>query len=200
MADFNPYVDQLDMDLWRRLCAREGTLRRYKKGECFLRSGAVARRMGLVERGYFKYTVTDAAGGEHISGFAFPRTLVGDYLSTTRQTPALARVVAVADSEVLECSGSAFCRILREDPELHLRVADALFRQAYGLYLDTHRLSPKERYVRLLRQCPGILQSITLRELASYLQITPTHLSRLRREITFAPAPTAKGGRQGGRS
>ncbi|TGX96558.1 Crp/Fnr family transcriptional regulator, partial [Bacteroides muris (ex Afrizal et al. 2022)] len=30
-----------------------------------------------------------------------------------------------------------------------------------------------------------LLQDITLKDLASYLQITPTYLSRIRKEITF---------------
>ncbi len=48
---------------------------------------------------------------------------------------------------------------------------------------DLYRQTSKERYVELLNHCPDIFQHITLKELASYLQITPTHLSRIRKEI-----------------
>ena len=26
MANFNPYIDKIDMDFWRELCAKEGKL------------------------------------------------------------------------------------------------------------------------------------------------------------------------------
>lgn len=31
MADFNSYIDKIDMNFWRELCAKEGKLCLYKK-------------------------------------------------------------------------------------------------------------------------------------------------------------------------
>ncbi len=35
MANFNPYIDKIDMDFWRELCTKEGKLCHYKKGSIF---------------------------------------------------------------------------------------------------------------------------------------------------------------------
>lgn len=55
-------------------------------------------------------------------------------------------------------------------------------------YLDMFRLTPEERYQKLLERCPDLLQQVSLREIASYLGITPTHMSRIRRRLTFCPS------------
>ena len=64
-------------------------------------------------------------------------------------------------------------------------VAENLMKQAYGNFLDCYRLSHEQRYRNLLRRCPDIVQKITLREIASFLHITPTSMSKIRRKITF---------------
>ena len=41
----------------------------------------------------------------------------------------------------------------------------------------------KDRYVRLLKEKPHIIQSVSLKHIATYLGITDTSLSRIRKEI-----------------
>ncbi|KAB4014257.1 Crp/Fnr family transcriptional regulator, partial [Bacteroides uniformis] len=45
MANFNPYIDKIDMDFWRELCAKEGKLCLYKKGDYFLHCGDITRNV-----------------------------------------------------------------------------------------------------------------------------------------------------------
>lgn len=184
MSSFNTYTDALDMAFLRDLCIREGMIRHFYRGECLVRHGERLRYWGYIESGYFKYSVYDKEVNERITGFAMSGTMVGDYFSLTRQTPVSTNIVAAQDSEVYLCSVSVLQNLLDEMPMLRTSLADALFHQAYLQYLDLFRLSPKERYIKLLRRCPDILQTITLRELASYLHITPTHLSRIRRKLS----------------
>lgn len=85
MANFNPYMERIDMDFWRDLCREEGVLRRYAKGDFFLRAGEFARHFGFIESGCFKYTVVDSIGEERITGFAPCHNLAGDFYSAVRQ-------------------------------------------------------------------------------------------------------------------
>lgn len=64
-------------------------------------------------------------------------------------------------------------------------MSDSVFTQIYAQYLDTYRMTTKERYKRLLLRCPELVQSINLKDIASYLKVTPTTISNIRREITF---------------
>lgn len=70
MANFNSYIDTIDMEFWHNLCVKEGVLRHYSKGEFFLRAGEVPKYFGFIESGYFKYSVVDSQGNERITGFA----------------------------------------------------------------------------------------------------------------------------------
>lgn len=183
MASFNHYIDKIDMRFWRRLCQEEGRLRHYAKGDFFLRAGEVARHFGFIESGCFKYTVTDSAGEEHISGFAPRNNLAGDFYSAVRQAPALNNLEATADSAVWVIDTLTVRQYLDAHPAVKQAFAEDMFRMAHERYLNLYRKSPKERYLELVTCYPEILQQVTLRELASYLQITPTHLSRIRKDI-----------------
>lgn len=185
MAKFNSYTDILDISLWHEICRREGTLTRFGKGEYLVRKGDRLRRWGFIEKGYFKYEATDEEGDTHITGFAFCNELIGDYLSIVGTEPVKTDIMAAVTSYVLICDIAVIARIFEERPTTRLIFAESLFRQAYIRYLELHIKSPQERYMTLLKRCPRILQDISLKELASFLRITPTHLSRIRRKLTF---------------
>lgn len=184
-ANFNPYIDKIDLNFWRELCVKEGKLCHYKKGEYFLHRRETPKYFGFITSGAFKYTIIDTDGNEHITGLALCDTLAGDFYSSIRKESSLVALQAITDSNVWVCSTNLFRQILKENIELRCVMAEELFRQTHDRYLNLYRQSPKERYWELIRCCPNILQDITLKELASYLQITPTYLSRIRKEITF---------------
>ena len=110
---------------------------------------------------------------------------MGDFLSTVNKESVKTNIIAATDAEVIQCPASVLKRQLEHSPALRRALTEGLFRQAYMQYLDLYSSSPKARYLALLKRCPDILQNITLKEMASYLQITPTHLSRIRKELTF---------------
>jgi hypothetical protein len=43
--------------------------------------------------------------------------------------------------------------------------------------------TPKEKYLQLLKERPKVIEQVPLNIIASYLDISPEHLSRVRREI-----------------
>ncbi len=165
---------------------QRGQLCHYKKGEYFLRRGETAKNVwGFIKKGYFKYSVADSDGNMHITGFAFCNTPIGDYLSLSMKIPIVADIIAATDAEVFVCNRSIIDDLFERNPKLHSVISDAFFHQTYNLYLNLYSRSAKERYIQILKDCPDILQNITLKELASYLQIIPTYLSRIRKGITF---------------
>lgn len=179
-------MNALDIPFWRRFCQQNGTLITFKKGSVFVRYGTQLKHWGLMVNGCMKFVVADAGGNEHVTGLVFRDELVGDFLSIMEQGTMRTDIVAATDAEVLVCDMDVLRNMFRDNQELYGRIATGMFRQAYEQYLELHTKSPKERYVVLLRRWPDIVQHITLKEIASFLQITPTHLSRIRKELTFA--------------
>ena len=56
-----------------------------------------------------------------------------------------------------------------------------LFYTLYDRHVDLYSKSPQQRYDELLRLDPDLFQLFSLKDIASLLNITPTHLSRLRK-------------------
>lgn len=47
-------------------------------------------------------------------------------------------------------------------------ISDCLFTQIYAQYLDTYRMTNRERYKRLLLRCPELVQSINLKDISIF--------------------------------
>ena len=186
MENFNTYCKEVDLSTCYELLTSKGVLQTYKKGDYFIRTQQQCNYIGLVISGYFKYSVIGTDGEEHITGFAFQNSIVGDYFSLIKNQLPLTNIIATTDAEVFLCKKEVLKEFFENNPLQRLKISDALFYQTYTQFLDLHRLSPKERYLSIITKCPDILQTITLKEMASFLNITPTHLSRIRKEITFS--------------
>lgn len=158
MTKFNTYLNSIDTYFWKQLFLQKGKLQNYQKGETFIFEGETNRKVGFILNGYFKHTVNDLDGNEHITGFAFK------------------------ESTVLICDSETVANQFANDNNLHISIIESLFQQIYTIYLNSHKQSPKERYIDIIKRCPEILNDITLKELASFLQITPTYLSKIRKE------------------
>ena len=162
MADkFNTYQEGIDLELFRSFCEEHGRLMSFSKGEHFTRQGNMCRHWG----------------------FAFQDTLVGDSFSIIKKATSLTDIVAISDTEVITCDATDFRLLLNSDLNIRVGFAENLFEDIYTRYLHLHSLSPKERYLQIIKDCPEILQSISLKQLASYLMITPTYLSQIRKQL-----------------
>lgn len=96
----------------------------------------------------------------------------------------MTNIIAVKESTVLICDSETVANQFANDNNLQISIIESLFQQIYTIYLNSHKQSPKERYIDIIKRCPEILNDITLKELASFLQITPTYLSKIRKEFS----------------
>lgn len=184
MAQFNHYLDVLDLSEVRALCMSRGELMEYARDEAFLRIGEVPEYLGFVESGYFKYVVRTADEVERVVGLSFEDDYVGDINSALAGSPTEVSVVAGQRSRVWTVGMGDFIELVSEKGMGYaMGIEVSLFRTLYIRYLDMYRLTPMERYVKILTMYPDILQRVPLRELASFLCITPVHLSRLRKSL-----------------
>ncbi len=51
--------------------------------------------------------------------------------------------------------------------------------------LDLHCTTARERYDLLMQRCPGIVDLLDLQDIASFLNVHPNTISKIRRDITF---------------
>lgn len=190
MGDFNPYTVNINVDFIKEICLNKGYCVHFKRNEYFLREGQVNSFIGFVIKGIFKYTCTNHTENRNYNiGFSFQDEFIVDYPAYLYNLPSEVNIQAITSCEVYLCAVDEIRQYYAHTVETeHLACTNAelLHLQTFTRYLDMYRKTPEERYKELIERCPDILQLISLKELASYLKITPVHLSRIRRKLTFA--------------
>lgn len=89
---------------------------------------------------------------------------------------------SVIDKNGDECTtGFSFAGDIVADYAAYIAsTAKLLLQEAYRRYIDMHRFSPEERYLKLIGRVPGLLSLVPLQELASYLCISRRQFQRIR--------------------
>lgn len=186
MKNFNTYIDTPAAAYWRQLCLEEGTVRHYERGDYFFREGEVAKYLGMIQSGTLKYTAYSDDGTEYILGLEFAGGFVSDFPFSFRGIKARTSVIATSPCDILCLPVSSIRSRIPDDPELlnaMLESTEAVFSTVYDRYKDLYTKSPQQRYSELISTHPDIFSLFSLRDIASFLRITPTHLSRLRHKV-----------------
>ena len=183
-SNFNTYYENIDHDFWRKLCVEQGVLRSYDKGDYFIERGQVGRYIGFVKSGTLKYVAYGADGSESVVGLEFAGEFVADFPFSLYGKKSRVSIVAVTPSEIYCISAREVGIRMKSDDELYRVVAEsnvALFDTTYNRYINLHVKSAQELYNELVEKHKDIFSHFTLKDIASFLNITPTHLSRLRK-------------------
>ena len=187
--DFNSYKNGVDLAFLHQYCAERGTIKVLERGETLENTGEQARWVAYVEKGCFKYMVhNDEEGKDYCVGFAFEGEFVADYPYCLCGDLSEVTIEADMPCKVLVIEGRELQRLYDEDVEtmrIGMGLMQNLFKMVYTRYLDHYRYSARVRYRQLLNRCPQIVQQLSLKDIASFLNVTPVYLSKIRREITF---------------
>lgn len=185
MAQFNEFLSLIDLESLREYCMANGNTVSYAKGDYFIEEGQIGRYVGFVTSGYFKYCVLTPKGDYAVTGFIFENECVTDVTrSFLLDKPSKISVIAGCEAEVLQVPLKPLRDFLiKTQPGLIQQIASICLEEAYTRYLRFYQKSPTERYLELVEKYPGFIEQVTLREIASYLLITPIHLSRIRKRL-----------------
>ena len=138
----------------------------------FVQSGAL--------RIYFDKEAKQVTGWIALEGEFFT-----DLSSYKNQSSSRFNIQALEDTILLIIQKSSMEQLLRQFPQWQQLVRE-VWENAFVRILDGiinfQTMSAEERYLALLAQ-PALLQKVPLKHLSSFLGITPTSLSRLRKNI-----------------
>jgi len=156
-------------------------------GELLLRQGKTAKEIAFIEYGLFRQYYINDDGKEITNCFCKENSITASYKSLITQQESDINVQAVEDSKLIVISLESIKKLLKTD----------LFWQQFGrlaaenefIISESHRkflkdLSATDKYLEILNNDKELLQRIPLKYLASYLQISPETLSRVRNKIS----------------
>ena len=181
--------NSLDLETLREFCKREGEAVVYRRGDQLEREGDPARWLAFVTEGCFKYVTHGLCDDrEHITWFSFEGEFVVDYPTFLYARPAQTTIVAMMPSHVLRVTSQhleQFFDQSKETMKLRAIIAENLLEQFRSRYLDLHCTTARERYDLLMQRCPGIVDHLDLQDIASFLNVHPNTISKIRHDITF---------------
>ena len=188
MEDFNlQYTQHPSLGLLKDFLLEHGTYKILKKKELFSMQGKINNKGAYIKSGAFRYTCVDDKGDEHIVGYAFSNEFVGDldtWINPNLQSPVT--IEAICDSEIYDITYPAVKQFFNTNMEtLYIRciLAERSYSVIYHRLLDSYCKNAEELYLDLLNRCPDIQEYITLKEIASFLQVTPETISHIRRKF-----------------
>jgi len=157
-------------------------VRELKKGDLWAEEGKKASLLGFIKKGYLrKYYLKD--GVEVTDYFYLENSFIGDIPSIISKKPSIANIVAMEPTTVLSVSYAkldALCDKYHNIEHIMRIMIEQTFITFYYRSFSFISNSPKERYADLMAGHPDILQRAAQYHIASFLGITPQHLSRLR--------------------
>jgi CRP-like cAMP-binding protein len=145
--------------------------------------GSVETSVGLLESGRVRAYYTTADGKQYNKHFFTGPDLVGDYASLLTGRPVEVPQQALTACVVWVIDRAAIIALEGRHPslvQLQRRFAEGLYLIKEQRELEMATMNASQRYARLVEQHPGIEVDVPLYEIAAYLGITPTQLSRVR--------------------
>jgi len=177
-----PHAGEAELDALQECL----TIRHIAKGDFMVKAGQVCQYVSFLNEGLARlyYTVN----GKDISiGFVGKGEYTSEYESFLTRRPATQYIGALTDVEVVDLAYDDMQRLYKEYPvfqEFGRKMAEMLFVMLNQRNTALLALTPEERYRNMIVNKPLLLQQVPQYMLASFIGVTPEHLSRIRRKMS----------------
>lgn len=158
----------------------------FNKGDFLLKKGQISKGYFCIENGLIRSYVFDFNGNDITTGFMGKNEIAIDVNSLFHKIPTVEYFQALTDGECYVIDLEDFQILYHSIRGLNewgrAWMSESLFelkQRTISMITD----SASERYKRLQKQHPQILQQAPLKFIASYLGITDTSLSRIRKDL-----------------
>lgn len=185
------FVSLSDSDI--NLLENELIYKKYKSGDKILQEGSICKNILFIISGKARSFFINQEGQDLTWNFhfndkeaKFENYFLVDYNSFLTQTPTFLSFQVLEDIEVVILSYDSIKK-LTSNSHIHEKVASKMSETAYQ---NVHKraftlltMNAKERYLKILKEEPYLLNKFQHYLIASYIGVAPQSLSRLRKEI-----------------
>lgn len=160
-------------------------VKQFKIKELILSEGSVCKHSYFINSGCIRF-FHNVEGVEQTGQFFFENGWYADYESYLSGRPSKQNIEAIEKSEILMLAKADLDMLFTKIPKFE-RFGRLMAENAYlGISqtnIDLTTLSPEERYLKLIKERPKVMQRVPLKYIASYLAIKPESLSRIRKRL-----------------
>lgn len=156
--------------------------RKVAAGEQLLSAGERATNIFFIRSGLLREYYLDDAGHESTRSFCVEGSFSGSLADLISGGKAMVSIESLDASELWVLNWSAIDALSENHPvlmKLMRRFAETLYIRKMVREFEMLTLSATERYRRFVRDFPALNQRLHRNMVASYLGITPVHLSRI---------------------
>ena len=158
-----------------------------RKGDVFLKEGKVSDEYLFLEDGFMRSYLFDTEGNEVTVNFFSQKSLVFEVGSFFQRVPSQENIQALADCSGWVLTYNQLNDLFHTFPEFR-EFGRAVLVKGFIAFknrtLSMINKTAEQRYEALLKSNPEIFRNAPLKYIASYLGITDTSLSRIRKEFS----------------
>jgi CRP-like cAMP-binding protein len=155
------------------------------------KSGEIPTKVYMLTTGLIRAYMSSECGREHNKNIFSPYSFAGALTALIKKKPSELTYETLTPCKGYEINFSAMKELCRSDiivSNLYNKILESIFIAYEQKQLELIVLHATQRYLNLKIEIPDIEDLIPQYEIASYLNITPVQLSRIRKKMKFAEA------------
>jgi signal-transduction protein with cAMP-binding, CBS, and nucleotidyltransferase domain len=156
----------------------------FKRQEIVSRPNTIPNEIFFITKGLIRVLITDNQGTEHTIHFALENQFIADYSNFIQKQSSLYSLQTLEETQVVILPRSAIewgYKNLNEGQKMGRLIAEFYFIYQDDRIKNMYARTPKQRYDIITDVFPNIHNRVPQHMIASYLGITPVHLSRLKK-------------------
>lgn len=156
----------------------------FKRQEIISRPNTIPHEIFFINKGIIRVSITDNEGIEHTIHFALENQFIADYSNFIQQQPSIYTLQTLEETQAVVLPRTTIewgYKNLTEGQKMGRLIAEYYFIYQDDRIKNLYVRTPKERYDSITDIFPNIHNRVPQHMIASYLGITPIHLSRLKK-------------------
>jgi len=157
-----------------------------KKGAFFIQVGDVAKEIALLETGIIRAFYVNRHGKQYNKTLFVAPSIIGSYASLISKKENKLAQQALTDCKIWKAPFKRIEKLSEKNIEierLRRKIAESFFLQKEKKEVEMALLEAGERYVKFQKEYPDVERQILQYHIASYLGISPTQLSRIKKNL-----------------
>ena len=164
--------------------------RELKAGDIYIKTGVLSYKLALIRQGLIRSFLKNQNGDEVTLMLRWEQQFVASVDGVLHQRPSRFIYQALEDTILIEVDFMQVQSLIDNHPKLSA-ARNQILLQMLSESMDRVEsfvlLSAEERYLKLMKEKPGIFNRVPDKYISTLLGITPVSLSRIRKRISLRP-------------